>query len=89
MVKKPLLDKIAWHCCRCCLQGVETEGEFNDLLNTLHVGDQVKLEVISAGKQHEISVNVASYDWPNVTLRPGPGASQRQQRILAEWEAGK
>jgi predicted metalloprotease with PDZ domain len=69
--------------------GVETEGEFNDLLNTLHLGDQVNLEVIRAGKQHQIIVNVASYDWPDVTLRPGPAASQRQQTILAQWQASK
>ncbi len=68
---------------------VETEGEFNDLLNGLHVGDQVKLEVIRAGKQHQIIVNVASYDWPDVTLRPVPAASQRQQTILAQWQASK
>ena len=69
--------------------GVETEAEFNDLLNTLHVGDQVKLEVIRAGKQHQINVNLASYDWPDVTLRPSPAANQRQQRILAQWQASK
>ncbi len=68
---------------------VETEGEFNDLLNALHVGDRVKLEVMRAGKPRQIMVAVASYDWPDVKLRPIPAASQRQQMILAHWQASQ
>ena len=67
---------------------VETEGEFNDLLSALHVGDQVKLEVMRAGKLRQIIVAVPSYDWPDVKLRSIPTASLRQQAILASWQAG-
>ncbi|MBL8205839.1 MAG: PDZ domain-containing protein [Blastocatellia bacterium] len=68
---------------------VETEGEFNDLLNTLHVGDQVKLEVMRAGKPLSIAVKVEPYDWPDVKLVQNPAASQRQQMMLASWQAGR
>ncbi len=68
---------------------VETEGEFNDLLNALHVGDRVKLEVIRVSKLLPIVVKVESYDWPDVKLAPNPAASQRQQMILASWQAGR
>lgn len=67
---------------------VETEGEFNDLLSALHVGDQVKLEVMRAGKLRQIIVAVPSYDWPDVKLRSIPTASLRQQAIFASWQAG-
>ena len=68
---------------------VETEGEFNDLLNALHVGDRVKLEVRRAGRLRQIMVDVASYDWPDVKLVQNPSASQRQQAILMNWKAGQ
>ncbi len=68
---------------------VETEGEFNDLLNALHVGDRVKLEVRRAGRLRQIMVDVASYDWPDVKLVQNPAASQRQQAILMNWKAGQ
>ncbi len=68
---------------------VETEGEFNDLLNALHIGDQVKLEVIRGGKLLPITVKVESYDWPDVKLVRNPAASQRQQMILANWQASQ
>ncbi len=68
---------------------VETESEFNDLLNALHVGDRVKLQVIRADKLLPIAVEVESYDWPDVKLVQNPAASQRQKAILASWQSGQ
>lgn len=68
---------------------VETEGEFNDLLNALHAGDQVKLEVMRAGKLLPVAVKVESYDWPDVKLSQLPAVSTRQQAMLTRWQAGQ
>ncbi|MBK7597782.1 MAG: hypothetical protein IPJ07_04320 [Acidobacteria bacterium] len=53
------------------------------------VGDQVKLEVMRAGKLRQIMIDVASYDWPDVKLAQNPAANQRQQMMLASWQAGR
>lgn len=68
---------------------VEAEGEFNDLLDALHLGDRVKLEVRRAGRLRQIIVAVPSYDWPDVKLRSIPAASQHRRMILANWQASK
>jgi predicted metalloprotease with PDZ domain len=68
---------------------VVSEGEFNDLLNGLRVGNEVRLEVLRGGKLLRIGVNVEGYDWPEVKIRPVAGASERQRAIRERWEAGR
>lgn len=41
---------------------VETEGDFNDLLGALHIGDRVKLEVMRAGTFRQVTVDIESFD---------------------------
>ena len=60
---------------------VETEGEFNDLLNAFRVGERVKVEVMRAGRRLQMAVEMGFYDWPDVRIRQLPAASRRYLRV--------
>lgn len=64
---------------------LETESEFNDLLNALHVGEKVKLEILRGSKTLQITVEAESYDYPEVKISQSLNANEKQKAIFQHW----
>jgi predicted metalloprotease with PDZ domain len=66
---------------------VASAADFRALVRRLHTGDTLAVAVRHQGSPMHTIVTVSGYDRPSVRIEEIEGATERQRRLRARWEA--